>query len=1454
MKNNYHSKVYLPCFVYLLLVFILLMSGQSRALEPKKAITQYVHEIWNTDRGLPQNSVYSILQTRDGYLWLGTEEGLVRFDGVRFTIYNRGNTPVIQSNLIWDLYESKDGSIWVSTHNGGLTRLKNGTFTTYTTDQGLSNNYVRAVTETPDGTLWIGTREGGLNRLKDGQFTAYTISNGLSSNRIRCITADSAGDLWIGTYDGGLNRMRDGKFTSYTTKDGLTNNETSSLYIDKEGTLWVGTIAGLNRFRDQKITAFTTKDGLSHDDISAVLEDRDGNLWIGTSGGGLNRMHDGKITTFGIQDGLLNDEITSLYEDKEGNLWVGTRGGGLNCFRDGKFITFAKKEGLIYQRTLAIYEDREQNMWIGSEDGLNLLSNGKFSLFTVKEGLSDNKVWSIQEDRNGNLFVGTNYGLNLLRAGKFTTLTTRDGLSDNTIWSMVKGRNGDLWMGTNAGLNAIRAGKVTTFSAEGKISKSIILSLAEDENGDLWIGTDGNGLFRMRNGKFVNFTTKDGLANNSIWSLYADKDRNLWIGTIGNGLNRFRDGKFTLFSSKDGLFDDVVFSILEDGKGNLWMSSSKGVFRVSKQELDDYEQRKIPRIYSVAYGKADGMRSQDCNGGFQPAAWKSKDGRLWFSTTVGVAVVDPENIPVNSVLPPVMIEEVLSNGSTISKSDRLILEPGVEQLEMHYTALSFRVPERVQFRYRLEGYDHHWVDAGTRRTAYYTNLPPGHYTFRVRACNDDGIWNNTGSSLSLYLKPQFFQTWWFYALCGILGVMAVFGMYRLRIRQLKLREQTLVRLVQERTKQLQEMDELKTRFFSNISHELRTPLTLIIGPLENLLNEWLGAQEKGMKGRAATNQIEMVLRNSRRLLRLINQLLDISKLEAGKMELHARSDNIIKFVRETSSLFESLAKRRNIDFQVHSDNENIELYFDAEKMEKILYNLLSNAFKFTPENGKILINIAELSGAVEIAVKDTGTGISKEELPYIFDRFRQVAGSSSKVQEGTGIGLSLVKDLVTLHHGEIRVNSQPGWGSEFILHFKQGKEHLSSAELAEETSHEITGQPLLNQITEMSESILPPETGADSAGTLPVPETLTSAPLVLVVDDNHDVRDYIRRIVENHYRVREAIDGEEGMRIALETIPDIILSDVMMPKLDGYGLLNALRADPKTSHIPVILLTARASEEMRLEGLEKGADDYMSKPFNARELLARIRNLILLRQQERELKRFNEELEQKVREQLNALLRSTRLAQYLPGKLVEKILSSEGEITSQRKKMTIVFTDLRGFSNISDRDEPERINSLLNEYLSEMVTLIEQYGGTLGRFMGDGIMAFFGAPEDMPEKDQAKNAVAMAIAMQKKMKELGAKWLTEGLDHDLKIRIGIHQDYVTVGNFGSHKLKEYTVIGKGANLASRLENACTPGKIMVSFAIYSMTRNDFHYDELQEREFKGFARAIRVCELNPEGD
>ena len=764
-------------FRHSLLVLLILTGLRVQALDPQRSLGEFGNQVWLTENGLPQNTVQAITQTRDGYLWIGTQEGLARFNGTGFTIFDKENTPQLKSNDIRALLQDRNGSLWIST-SYGLLKFQNGTFKLLTTADGLPDNNTGALTEGADGSIWIATESGLARYLYDSIVTSpkvagdiqtlYTDQHGvvwigtangvlslkgdvvvdtkpipdLSGRSVSAIVQDPSGRIWYGT-DNGLVGYDQGQLISYSATNGLPDSRVNSLTTDKEGCLWVGTAGGLARIRFSDKAVVTVAQGLSSNLILSAFEDREGSLWVGTESGGLNLLRDRKISTFTTKDGLTSDLVKAIYQDKKGELWIGTNGGGLSLFKDGKVTNFTTKDGLSSNVVLSLYGDDKGTIWIGTPDGLNEFRAGRFSTLTVAEGLSSDLVRSIYVDRNSNVWVGTRNGLNRIRNGEFTIFTTRDGLADDFIGAIFEDSKGTLWVGTRAGLS------------------------------------------EYSGGRFTNFTTKDGLSSDVVISLHEDSEHNIWIGTNGGGLNRLRDGRFSSYTTRNGLLDNVIYRILEDDQGNLWFSSPKGIFKVSLSELNQFADGRTQYLNVTSYGTSDGMLTRECSGGGYPAGWRGNDGKLWFPTIKGIAMIDPGSIQFNHQVPPVAIEQINVDDKAAASSDGLELPPATNRLEFSYTALSFVAPDKVRFRYRLEGFDSGWIDAGTRRTVTYTNLRPGKYTFHVIAANNDGVWNQEGAAFHFYLKPHFYQTYWFYGLLVLALALLVWQIYQLRVRRMK---------------------------------------------------------------------------------------------------------------------------------------------------------------------------------------------------------------------------------------------------------------------------------------------------------------------------------------------------------------------------------------------------------------------------------------------------------------------------------------------------------------------------------------------------------------------------------------------------------------------------------------------------------------------------------------------
>ena len=761
-----------------LFLLLLLWSGTALGLDSSRELSQFRHEVWLTENGLPQNTVHSIAQTSDGYIWIGTEEGLARFDGVRFTVFHKHNTVQLKSNYIRTLLADRRGALWIGTAEG-LVRLFEGKFTAFTTNEGLPGNTIQAVYEDREGNLWVATATG-LGLFKGGTVTTFTTKERLIGGSIQALFEDTEGALWICT-PYGLGRLKDGKFTNYTVRDGLGSNSVRSIQQDRDGRLWFGTLSGLSSFGGGRFTTYTTRDGLPSDRIIALHADREGSLLVGTAGG-LSRFSNNHFDLFNAKDGLATNTILSLLEDREGNLWIGTESSGVNLLKDTKFTSYTVRNGLSSDLVKSIFGDRSGNIWIGTDGGgLNLLKDGRLTQYTTREGLAGNTVQALFGDIAGNLWVGTPDGLSRFRDGRFVNYSSADGLANGFIRSIIGDQHGNLWVGTRGGLTRFKDGLFKTYTEADGLANDFVSAILADTRGDLWVGTLG-GLSRFRNEEFSTLTTKDGLSSDLITSLYQDSDGTLWIGTNGGGLNRLKDGRLTAFTTRHGLLDDVVYRILEDGHKNLWLSCRQGIFHISRKELDEFAGGTTSSITPVAYGTADGMMTRECSGGGDPAGWRGGDGRLWFATIAGVAIIDPDRIKINQQPPPVVIEEIRIDDQPVTAAEKIELPPGATRLDFYYTALSFVAPEKVRFKYKLDGFDKDWVDVGTRRIAYYANLRPGTYKFQVIACNNDGVWNKTGASFGLYLKPYFYQTYWFYAFSVLVLALLAWQLYRMRVR------------------------------------------------------------------------------------------------------------------------------------------------------------------------------------------------------------------------------------------------------------------------------------------------------------------------------------------------------------------------------------------------------------------------------------------------------------------------------------------------------------------------------------------------------------------------------------------------------------------------------------------------------------------------------------------------
>ena len=1249
-------------------------------------------EIISSEMGLSNGDVYCVFQDSKGFLWIGTQDGLNRYDGYEFRVFRHepGNPNSLSDYAINKIIEDPllPGVLWIATREG-LNRYDptKETFIRFRHDPGrrssLSNNRVREIYFSRDSVLWVGT-DNGLNRFnrEEQTFEVYLRDpqdpDMLPFGVIGTIIDDDDGNLWIGGKGLAILDVKTGEITYFRQDPAdpyqLSQNVVTELYKDRNGNLWIGTRQQLVRInrkaqreRGGSLLRFCYDPAVLENQwplyLKTILEDQQGTLWLGSLSGGLLAFdpHTESFTRYKLADESSPGDsplpVRSLFEDRSGILWIGTGGLGLvKCDRTRKpFETYRRAKdnpnALVANDVTAICEDRQGVWWIGTSAGLSRVdeSSGGIRHFqhdpTEPRSLSSNNIQSIYEDRRGNLWIGTwGGGLNKLdrttwRFSQYRAQATDTrSLSNDFIHAIYEDRNGSLWIGTGAGgLERFDygTGVFTHYARDPARSEWLqsyeINCILEDRSGLLWLGTTMWGLYSFdpKLEKFTNYMheldSPNSLSSNRVISVYEDKSGTIWAGTFGGGLNRYdRNTKsFRHFTEKEGLPGNSTHGILEDDHGNLWLSTNRGLSRFDAKTLS-----------SRNFYTFDGLPSNE----FQFTAFRCSDGKMLFGSNNGLLHFYPDSIRDNPFVPPVVLTDfavfnepvriALNEGELIDKptleksigeTDQVLLSYDQNVLTFEFAALHFAAPLKNKYAYKLEGFDRDWNLAGNRRMATYTNLEHGEYTFRVRGSNSDGIWNEEGTSVQIVIHPPWWRTTLAYVGYVVLGMGLLYGFRRFEMNRVRIRNQ--LRMQELEAQKLQELDRAKSRFFANISHEFRTPLTLILGPLQDVM-------EKVGDGRVRES-VGMMQRNASRLLRLINELLDLSRLESGRMTLHARRGDLIGFLKGIVYSFASLADQHGISLHLAADEVGgpmPEAYFDSDKLEKIIVNLLSNAFKFTPDGGEIEVGVRPTGdGVVTITVSNTGEGISGEHLSRIFDRFYQVDNASTRRHQGTGIGLALTKELVELQHGTVTARSEAGGRTEFEIRLPIARKHFSHQEIKDEIPWEDSETDTSSAATIMEAlPITKPESVTVS---FPVREETggeEGTSVILLVEDHEEVRQFIREHLGPECRVLEAGNGREGLNVAMEEIPDLIISDVMMPEMDGFALCQALKADEKTSHIPVILLTARAGEESRIEGFQTGADDYLAKPFSPRELQVRVANLIQSRRELR--KRFSSEM------------------------------------------------------------------------------------------------------------------------------------------------------------------------------------------------------------------------------------
>ncbi len=830
-KNFIRNGMKKNIIISLVLLFILnmILSG----LDPKQRINKYLIDNWTNKNGLPQNSVTAIIQTRQGYLWLGTQEGVVRFDGINMTTFNIKNVPEFKSSMITSLIEGKNGLLWIGTYEG-LMKYNNNKFDLLTVENGLTSNLIRCLRFDDKSDLWVGT-DNGVVKHKNGSFIKYPLPITDGSNYITSMILDIDKNLLISTKDE-LYKLVDEKFISLNFQDDL-KSEISTLYMDQVKNIWIGTVnKGLFKKTSGKLIRFEGNDKLSGNYITTIAEDKQNNLWIGTQNGGLNRIYNNEISSFSEKSGMSKNFIQAILEDKEKNLWIGKASSGLSRLRDGKVSVYGPSDGIISDIIRTVFEDSQGTLWIGSNQGEIYKKQGDtFISIDGKDVVKGNVVRSIMEGPEGNIWIGTiGSGLCIVKGDKIEKFAPAHSLPSDQIYSLFKGSDGVMWVGTGSGIGRYENGVFKNYVSAGGAAINAVRGMAEDHQKNIWFQIEGRGLAKFDGKEFVFTDMDDGLSSNIVTGLYFDDQNIAWVGTIGGGLNWIDSKGINHITIQNGLHDNVIYTILEDA-GKLWMSCNNGIFYIEKEQLFEFAAGRIDKVTCVAFNESSGMKNRECNGGNYPAGWNDRNGILWFPTVKGLVKIDPKNIKQDDEFPPILIEKIIVDGKEIDLKKGKIVPPGYKRIEFQYTALSFTNPKDIKFRVRLKGVEKEWVNMDIARKTYYTLVPPGKYTFEVSSTNGEGIWNNISVSLEIYLKPFFYQTNTFLVIVGLFLILITFLFFQFRFRALNKRKTELEIEVKNRTIELRQKN-IELEKLSIVARE--TNNSVIISGVDGTI-EWV---------------------------------------------------------------------------------------------------------------------------------------------------------------------------------------------------------------------------------------------------------------------------------------------------------------------------------------------------------------------------------------------------------------------------------------------------------------------------------------------------------------------------------------------------------------------------------------------------------------------------------------
>lgn len=1176
--------------------------------------------------GLPARNATAVIKSRNGFMWIGTENGLCKFDGYAFKTFTnkKGDSTSISNNYINALAEDNKGRIWVGTMDGlNLFDPNTEKFTRFyhkdANAASVSNNKIWSLLADSYGRVWIGT-DNGFNRFIE---QTHSFKNYLPDTRnafaikgksVNAIIQDGK-YLWLANWGEGLNKYDVAADRFYNYKQAFLPSEKNpndlwAVVKTDDGKVWVGSYwKGLYEF-DPVAKTFVHVDNPLNSQKPAftLLNLKANNLLVGDSES--YWWFNTRSKTWEKVAGVDNWPSGRAYMDEAGLVWIGSKNGVSKIdHRQNKFdfYPFDKKYRVI---TGMLINDSE--IWLGADKGLTRFDLKNKAVKTFRHtsdpsSLGNDQIRKLYYDASGKMWVLTEYGFDEFdeATGKFKHHYHHSNLghlfNEDVFRDIIQIDPGVYGLATDAGFKIFNSntGAFTHYyNSDGDksgLSNNHLNCLLKDDDGNIWIGTIGGGLNRFdpKTRKFKVYLSTDkekgGISDNSINSLFLDSKGNMWVCTP-QGLDRYdkRKDSFIAYSQDDGFAGNVFNEATEDKLGNIWLTTEKGVSRFNPQT------RKIDN-----FDEADGVFGNS-------AISTDKAGNIYLAGETGFGFLNPSKLVRNLTIPPVYFTDFQVFNKPVSPSAQgplkenldiakeITLKYNQSVFSIGFVALNYTLPGKNQYAYMLEGFDKKWNYVGNQRKATYTNLDPGTYTFRVKASNNDGIWNNTGKSITIIITPPWYKTWLAYCIYVLSGVFLVAAYIKYREHEASMRYE--IKLANLRGEQEKELNERKLSFFTNVSHEFRTPLTLIINPLKELLYK---------DGEVDASGLSIVYRNAKRLLSLVDQLLLFRKAEAGAEKLKVERLNVIDLCKEVFLCFSHQAKLKGIHFDFISDSDHIELFIDREKIEIVLFNLISNAMKFTPQGGDIIFSITEEENDVIIKVKDTGCGIDEATGDKLYNRFYQEKQLNKQAEGGFGIGLFLVKSFVERHKGAIDYKSTPNVGTEFSVQLLKGSAHFSNDEMAMRQTIDST------VLKELIEDETMANTFAEDANELLVESDLNAElQSIMIIDDNKDFREYLKQLFKIDYRVYDACDGKTGLKMIREILPEIIISDVMMEGMSGIELCAAVREDMEISHIPFILLTSSSSSEIKLKGVEGGADDYISKPFDKEILKARVAGLL----------------------------------------------------------------------------------------------------------------------------------------------------------------------------------------------------------------------------------------------------